>query len=277
MAKKITTNQITKKPVRRKTVNTKSKSIIKKTMYEKYPELKNIVANIVLTGDISRLNQDQRVMYYNAYCESLNLNPLTKPFDIITLKDKTILYPNKECAAQLRELKGISIDSIHTENVGIIYMVVVKGHDKSGKTDCEMGVVSIEGLRPAALADAIMKATTKAKRRLTLSLCGLGGLDETEVERIKEMQREEVTPAEYTSDDLTYEKDETKKTKYLWEEEKEKNKQSTWNQIISFINENQKKMLTQDLRPSDFIAKAKQCKTEEEQIKFLNELKEVVK
>jgi hypothetical protein len=35
-------------------------------------------------------------------------------------------------------------------------------------------------------ANAIMKAVTKAKRRVTLSICGLGFLDETEVETIPE-------------------------------------------------------------------------------------------
>ena len=35
------------------------------------------------------------------------------------------------------------------------------------------------------LANAFMKAETKAKRRVTLSICGLGILDETEIETIK--------------------------------------------------------------------------------------------
>src|SRR6202008_2665643 len=35
-----------------------------------------------------------------------------------------------------------------------------------------------------ALGNALMKASTKAKRRATLSICGLGMLDETELETI---------------------------------------------------------------------------------------------
>jgi hypothetical protein len=42
--------------------------------------------------------------------------------------------------------------------------------------------VSIKGLSGEALANATMKAETKAKRRLTLSLVGLGFLDESEIE-----------------------------------------------------------------------------------------------
>ena len=38
------------------------------------------------------------------------------------------------------------------------------------------------------IQNAEMKAVTKAKRRLTLSLCGLGWLDETEIETIPDAQ-----------------------------------------------------------------------------------------
>ena len=43
-----------------------------------------------------------------------------------------------------------------------------------------MGVVSITGLKGENLANAMMKAETKAKRRATLSICGLGWMDEVE-------------------------------------------------------------------------------------------------
>ena len=53
--------------------------------------------------------------------------------------------------------------------------------DKEGREDSSTGAVSIASLKGEALANAIMKAETKSKRRVTLSLCGLGMLDETEV------------------------------------------------------------------------------------------------
>lgn len=46
------------------------------------------------------------------------------------------------------------------------------------------GAVAIASLKGDGLANALMKAETKAKRRLTLSMCGLGMLDETELETI---------------------------------------------------------------------------------------------
>jgi hypothetical protein len=50
--------------------------------------------------------------------------------------------------------------------------------------DAAKGAVSVQGLKGEALANALMKAETKAKRRATLSICGLGFLDETEIEDI---------------------------------------------------------------------------------------------
>ena len=49
--------------------------------------------------------------------------------------------------------------------------------------------MSIGGLKGDALANGLMKAETKAKRRVTLSLCGLGMLDDSEVETIPNAQR----------------------------------------------------------------------------------------
>jgi hypothetical protein len=64
-------------------------------------------------------------------------------------------------------------------------MVSVMATDPTGRTDAELGIVPIEGLKGDAKANAILKAITKAKRRVTLSMCGLGMLDESEVETIR--------------------------------------------------------------------------------------------
>jgi len=44
--------------------------------------------------------------------------------------------------------------------------------------------VNIENLKGEARSNAMMKAETKAKRRVTLSICGLGMLDESETDSI---------------------------------------------------------------------------------------------
>jgi hypothetical protein len=141
------------------------------------------IERVLIQGDLSRLTPDQRVSYYQAVCKSLGLNPLTKPFDFINLNGKLTLYAKKDAADQLRKINGVSIDDVDVRETDTQFVVKAKGHDVTGRADVEIGVVNKSDMR-GDTANAQMKAVTKAKRRLTLSLCGLGWLDETEVETI---------------------------------------------------------------------------------------------
>ena len=145
---------------------------------------KEIIANIVLKGDLSGLAPEQKTIYYNMFCESLGLNPVTRPFQIINLSGKEILYATKDATEQLRQLKGVSVVDMQKEIINNIYTVTVKAQDKEGRYDIATGAVNIKNFAGDALANAIMKAETKAKRRVTLSICGLGMLDESEIETI---------------------------------------------------------------------------------------------
>lgn len=151
------------------------------------------VEQVLISGDLSKLSPVQRVNYYKSVCESMGLNPLTKPFDYITLNGRLTLYAKKDATDQLRSIKGVSIDDVDLQEVGDHFIVKVKGHDATGRADVEIGVVNKKDMQ-GNLANAQMKAVTKAKRRLTLSLCGLGWLDETEVETIPDARPVLVEP-----------------------------------------------------------------------------------
>jgi hypothetical protein len=146
----------------------------------------SVVEHVLLGGDLSKLSPAQRTGYYHHVCSSLGLNPLTRPFEYIVLNGKLQLYARKDCTEQLRRLHGVSIEpaGFTREVIEGIYVVTAPAALPSGRTDVSTGAVSIEGLRGEARANAMMKAETKAKRRVTLSICGLGMLDETEVETI---------------------------------------------------------------------------------------------
>ena len=135
----------------------------------------------IIEGDLKTLSPGERVAYYNRVCDAIGLLPTTRPFGYIVLNGKLTLYALRGCTDQLRKLHQVSIriDSI-TATDGVI-TAQVSGTDKSGRTDTEIGVVPIGKAQGEELANARMKALTKAKRRLTLSLCGLGMLDESEV------------------------------------------------------------------------------------------------
>jgi len=146
-----------------------------------------IIRSLVLDGDLSKMNQHQRVEYYNKFCHSLGLNPLTQPFQIISFQGKVKMYAAKDCTEQLRKLHGVSITEVSTVKVDDIIIATAKAKDRNGKTDVATGAVSIknstgEFLKGEALANQYMKAETKSKRRVTLSICGLGMLDESELD-----------------------------------------------------------------------------------------------
>lgn len=198
---------ITKKATTKKIKSLKEMMVIKPTKnsiisQEDIKRRNEIITNLVLTGDISKMNDIQRVEYYNQLCISLDLNPLTKPFDIILFpkNNKVSLYPNKYCAEQLRKKDGVSI--YKTERIIEDNILIFKAYAKNkfgilDEATSSIPLVKIEKkwdsterdykptgnyipMNPQEKADAIMKCETKAKRRVTFSICGLGMADDPE-------------------------------------------------------------------------------------------------
>lgn len=147
------------------------------------------IERALIIGDLSQLNEEQRLTYYRRVCESLGLNPLTRPFEYLRLNGRLVLYATRSCADQLRAIHRISLEIVSQQQVGDSYVVHVRASTPDGRVDEDLGVVSIRGLEGDALANAVLKAITKAKRRVTLSIVGLGWLDETEVETIPGAER----------------------------------------------------------------------------------------
>lgn len=144
----------------------------------------SIMENVVADGDLSKLTPKQRVEYYHKTCESLGLNPLTRPLEYQRFNGKVVLYARKECTEQLRFMHKVSIYKMEKETFDGVFVVTAYARTADGKEDVSTGAVPIHNLKGEALANAFMKAETKAKRRVTLSVCGLGYLDENEVNTI---------------------------------------------------------------------------------------------
>lgn len=173
-----------------------------------------LLEQVVVGGDLAKLNSVERIDYYKNVCNSVGLNPLTKPFEYIRLNNKLTLYAKRDCTDQLRSIHGVSVKVLETKVEDGLYIVRVVAQSRDGRQDEDIGAVSIGGLRGEAKANAMAKAHTKAKRRVTLSICGLGWLDETEVEDIKKAEPpkqslEELFPEkEFSSWELTFLDDE---------------------------------------------------------------------
>ena len=150
------------------------------------PDLGPGIKTALDAGSVDRLTQDEQSELLGALCESLNLNPLTRPFQLINFQGKTTIYATKDCTEQLRRIYSISAKCVKKEMVdGGVYEVEVEVSDIHGRTDFASGGVAVsKSTTGDPLANARMKAETKAKRRATLSICGLGLLDESEIETL---------------------------------------------------------------------------------------------
>lgn len=182
--------------------------------------IQETMQRIVLSNNLAALKPTERMEYYSGVCKSLRLNPLTKPFEYLELPDrekgkdqngnpatKLVLYATKSCTDQLRMIYGITITVTDKTFANGLYVVTAKAKTPDGREDEDIGAVPVEreggewkstdkGKRyfqgngkmvPVtgdALANALLKSITKAKRRVTLSICGLGMLDESEIESI---------------------------------------------------------------------------------------------
>jgi|GEM_PF-4213947 len=165
----------------------------------------DILAKILLKGDITDLNSNERILYYNEYCKRLGLDPGTRPFTIMEFKDgkddngkerpkRAILYPNKNCAQQLNRIHKISHDIKSIEQDEESITVIVRATTPEGQFEDGVGGVPIIGkeykwdssknknlptgkMVPLSIddrLDARSKAITQAKMKSTFDLVGLG-------------------------------------------------------------------------------------------------------
>lgn len=144
----------------------------------------DVLARVIIEGDLSALTNEQRVEYYGAVCNSIGLNPLTKPFEYIKLNGRLTLYALKGATEQLAQIHNVSVKLSEPIFANGCYIVRATAVDPSNREATATGVVAIEGLKGEALANAMMKAETKAHRRAVLRHQGLGMLDESEAESL---------------------------------------------------------------------------------------------
>lgn len=142
------------------------------------------VESALVRNDISKLSTQERISYLNALCESVGLNPLTKPFSFLSLQGREVVYATKDCSEQLRKIHGVSTQIVSQGVVGDCYEVQIKAQDRTGRMDEDFASIPLSNAKGADLSNLKMKAVTKAKRRVTLSICGLGVLDESELDTI---------------------------------------------------------------------------------------------
>lgn len=143
-----------------------------------------VIESMVLRGDISGLGPEDRSRFYLQMCDSLGLSAASQPFAILRLNGKEILYPTRGATDQLAAIHRLNREIVDGPKVidvagtKLVFAACRASHP-NGRVETAVATV------PATdLVNALMKCETKAKRRATLSILGLGMLDETELETI---------------------------------------------------------------------------------------------
>lgn len=142
------------------------------------------IERALIQGDLSGLSEGDRLNYYRSLCDSLGLNYLSQPLSYIRLNGKLTLYARRECTEQLRKLHNVSVVIVSRELIEDIYVVTARATLPDGRCDESIGAVFLGNVQGEARSNSLMRAKSKAKRRVTLSLCGLAFLDELEVQTI---------------------------------------------------------------------------------------------
>lgn len=161
-------------------------------------QLSEALERAITRNDFSQVSIEDRMRYLSTVCQSLSLNPLTMPLAYLTDRSgKVTLYMRKEGTEQLRKIHNVTLEVVSQGLQDDCYVVHVRATAPSGKgrrSDEDIGAVAVAGLKGEARANAMMKALTKAKRRATLSLCGLGMPDESEVEDTRDLRPAQDAP-----------------------------------------------------------------------------------
>lgn len=154
----------------------------------------------LLSGDLSSVPPMARASLYVALCRYIGVDPIERPFLIFSDKGRTVLYAARSCTSALCRSRGISREllGVEVKTIGGHEMAVARARatvDETGRHDEATGAVPMlqwdKGANrwrepsPDEVANTVMKAETKAKRRAVLDLVGLGIPDESEVATIR--------------------------------------------------------------------------------------------
>lgn len=153
-------------------------------------------AAFMTSGDLSRMPKAVKDQFITSLAVKIGVPPYPPPFMFATDKrGKETLVPTKHLAQALRDKCGISTEITYqgplvmgNEVDTSIYVVRIKGTLPNGRYAEDMGTGCFVGdtIAGRGKADEILKTVTKACNRVTYNLLGLGLLDETELDSMRE-------------------------------------------------------------------------------------------
>lgn len=145
----------------------------------------SFLESLITKGDVSGLSPEDKAVYYTALCKSLGLAPASQPFSLIKIQGKEVLYASRTATDQLAAIHKLNreiIDGPKIMDFGgtkLVYAVCRVTHP-NGRTETATATLPL-----ADPVNVLMKCETKAKRRATLSILGLGSFDDADADETR--------------------------------------------------------------------------------------------
>jgi len=146
--------------------------------------------NLVIKHDLSKLSPEELTQYLRDVSTFIGLDPDLNALDTIWMPNENgpgqsrVVYARRGTAEILRNELKIEVSSLVHQMVKGSIVFTATGKNGEGRQEMAIGSKCIEGLQGKVLDDAIMTASTRALRRLTMQFTSLGILDESEVRAI---------------------------------------------------------------------------------------------
>lgn len=155
------------------------------TVFDQPSLLEEILADAQAAGkDTTSLSRDDRAALLVGLARKLGLNPLSGAVMFLKTNGRETLYVTKQGTDQIAARERLKRETIRGPEIVAmegkkLVLCQVRASHPDGRSE-----VSTATMLLADVVNDLMKCETKAKRRATLSVCGLGLLAEDEIETI---------------------------------------------------------------------------------------------
>jgi hypothetical protein len=140
----------------------------------------------LIRGDVSNVPREALLRYVFTFCERVGISPLAVPFSLMKTQQGMQLVANRNFYDAVANKYSVSRECVGEgffEGTKLYY-TRYRATTPDGRVTEDMALVDTAGLNGKDLANAIMKAHTKGRNRVTRAHLGFPFPDETEAETV---------------------------------------------------------------------------------------------
>jgi hypothetical protein len=146
--------------------------------------------NFIPLYDLESLNEQQRTEYLKAVCKHMGVPDNLNLVALVHIDEgegpaHLVAYAKRGATENVRNNLKIDVTSLTNQMINGSIVFTATAKSGSGRQEIATGSKYIENLTGVQLDDALMTASTRALRRVTLQFIGAGVLDESEIDKRK--------------------------------------------------------------------------------------------